>query len=143
MRCEELSRSLERPLRVVLDIEERFAYNPTFESVYSMVPSVPALLLLLIPAILMAVSIVATALVLVLPRLLLKARLPKQKGVLTFLWYFLCLGAGYVLIQVALVQKFILLLDITRVLSLAELRAAAELRPADPDRTGAKEAPGS
>jgi ribosome-dependent ATPase len=40
------------------DIEARFMYNPTFESVYSMVPSVPALLLLLIPAILMAVSIV-------------------------------------------------------------------------------------
>jgi ribosome-dependent ATPase len=33
-------------------------YNPTFESVYSIVPSVPALLLLLIPAILMTVSIV-------------------------------------------------------------------------------------
>ena len=33
-------------------------YNPTFESVYSIVPSVPALLLVLIPAILMAVSIV-------------------------------------------------------------------------------------
>ena len=40
------------------DIEERFLYNPTFESVFSMVPSVPALLLLLIPAILMTVSIV-------------------------------------------------------------------------------------
>lgn len=40
------------------DIEERYMYNPTFESVYSMVPSVPALLLLLIPAILMTVSIV-------------------------------------------------------------------------------------
>jgi ribosome-dependent ATPase len=40
------------------DIEERYMYNPTFESVYSIVPSVPALLLLLIPAILMAVSIV-------------------------------------------------------------------------------------
>ncbi len=39
-------------------IESRFMYNPTFESVYSMVPSVPALLLLLIPAILMTVSIV-------------------------------------------------------------------------------------
>src|SRR5512138_2732126 len=33
-------------------------YNPTFESVYSIVPSIPALLLVLIPAILMAVSIV-------------------------------------------------------------------------------------
>jgi ribosome-dependent ATPase len=40
------------------DIQERYMYNPTFESVYSMVPSVPALLLLLIPAILMTVSIV-------------------------------------------------------------------------------------
>ena len=33
-------------------------YNPTFESIYSIVPSVPALLLILIPAILMTVSIV-------------------------------------------------------------------------------------
>jgi ribosome-dependent ATPase len=40
------------------EIESRFMYNPTFESVYSIVPSVPALLLLLIPAILMTVSIV-------------------------------------------------------------------------------------
>jgi ribosome-dependent ATPase len=39
-------------------IEERFMYNPTFESIFSIVPSVPALLLLLIPAILMTVSIV-------------------------------------------------------------------------------------
>jgi ribosome-dependent ATPase len=47
-----------KPAKDVADIETRFMYNPTFESVYSMVPSVPALLLLLIPAILMAVSIV-------------------------------------------------------------------------------------
>lgn len=40
------------------DIEERYMYNPSFESIYSMVPSVPALLLVLIPAILMTVSIV-------------------------------------------------------------------------------------
>jgi ribosome-dependent ATPase len=39
-------------------IEERYIYNPTFQSIYSIVPSVPALLLLLIPAILMTVSIV-------------------------------------------------------------------------------------
>jgi ribosome-dependent ATPase len=44
--------------RYTADIEERYVYNPTFESVYSIVPSVPALLLLLIPAILMTVSIV-------------------------------------------------------------------------------------
>src|SRR5262249_16173807 len=59
---------------------------------------------------LMGVSLVATALILLLPRVLLGHRLPKQKGVMTFLWYFLCLGAGYILIQVALIQKFVLLL---------------------------------
>ena len=47
-----------KPLRYVADIQDRFMYNPTFESIYSMVPSIPALLLVLIPAILMAVSIV-------------------------------------------------------------------------------------
>jgi ribosome-dependent ATPase len=46
------------PLPYSADIEDRFMYNATFESVYSIVPSVPALLLLLIPAILMTVSIV-------------------------------------------------------------------------------------
>jgi ribosome-dependent ATPase len=46
------------PQKDTADIEERFMYNPTFKSVYSIVPSVPALLLLLIPAILMTVSIV-------------------------------------------------------------------------------------
>jgi ribosome-dependent ATPase len=46
------------PRKYVAGIEERYLYNPTFESVYSIVPSVPALLLLLIPAILMTVSIV-------------------------------------------------------------------------------------
>jgi ribosome-dependent ATPase len=39
-------------------IQNRYMYNPTFESIYSIVPSVPALLLILIPAILMTVSIV-------------------------------------------------------------------------------------
>jgi ribosome-dependent ATPase len=46
------------PQKYTASLATRFMYNPTFESVYSMVPSVPALLLLLIPAILMAVSIV-------------------------------------------------------------------------------------
>ena len=46
------------PQKYTAEIESRFMYNPTFESVYSIVPSIPALLLLLIPAILMAVSIV-------------------------------------------------------------------------------------
>jgi len=46
------------PQRDTAQIAERYVYNPAFESVYSMVPSIPALLLLLIPAILMTVSIV-------------------------------------------------------------------------------------
>ena len=46
------------PQKYTADIEERYMYNPTFESIYSIVPSVPALLLILIPAILMTVSIV-------------------------------------------------------------------------------------
>jgi ribosome-dependent ATPase len=46
------------PSQAAVAIETRFAYNPTFESVYAIVPSVPAILLILIPAILMAVSIV-------------------------------------------------------------------------------------
>jgi len=56
------------------------------------------------------ISICATALILLLPRFLLGTRLPKQRGVMTFLWYFLCLGAGYILVQIALIQKFVLLL---------------------------------
>ena len=59
---------------------------------------------------LVVVSCGATLLILILPRLLLGTRLPKQKGVFLFLMYFLCLGAGYILIQVALIQKFVLLL---------------------------------
>jgi ribosome-dependent ATPase len=46
------------PQKDTAKMQDRFVYNPTFESKYSMVPSVPALLLLLIPAILMTVAIV-------------------------------------------------------------------------------------
>ena len=46
------------PSQAAVEVQTRFAYNPTFESVYAIVPSVPAILLILIPAILMAVSVV-------------------------------------------------------------------------------------
>ena len=46
------------PRKDTATFEERYMYNPTFESVFSIVPSIPAILLVLIPAILMAVSIV-------------------------------------------------------------------------------------
>jgi spermidine synthase len=59
---------------------------------------------------LMGISLFATALILVLPRLVLGSRLPKEKGVVRFLFYFLGVGVGYILIQVALIQKFVLFL---------------------------------
>jgi hypothetical protein len=59
---------------------------------------------------LMAVSLVATALILALPPLLLGTRLPRQPGVRGFLLYFLFIGAGYILIEVGLIQKFVLFL---------------------------------
>jgi ribosome-dependent ATPase len=46
------------PDKRTASIQDRFMYNPTFESIYVIVPSVPALLLVLIPAILMAVAVV-------------------------------------------------------------------------------------
>ncbi len=48
----------EQPDLLSVDIEPRYRYNQDFKSVYAMVPSVLALLLLFIPAILTAVSVV-------------------------------------------------------------------------------------
>jgi hypothetical protein len=58
----------------------------------------------------MAVSIGATAIILALPPILLGAQLPRRRGVLWFLLYFVAIGAGYILIEVALIQKFVLFL---------------------------------
>ncbi len=59
---------------------------------------------------LVGVSVLATLIVLALPPLLLGSRLPVERGVRGALIYFVCIGAGYILIQVALIQKFILFL---------------------------------
>ncbi|HYL38763.1 MAG TPA: hypothetical protein VEV17_22790 [Bryobacteraceae bacterium] len=59
---------------------------------------------------LMGVSLLATAVVLALPPMLLRARLPREKGVRGLLLYFAFIGAGYIMIQVALIQKFVLFL---------------------------------
>lgn len=59
---------------------------------------------------LMAISILATVIILALPPIVLGARLPRHKGVLRFLLYFICIGAGYILIEMALIQKFVLFL---------------------------------
>jgi spermidine synthase len=56
------------------------------------------------------VSLLATLIILALPPVLLGTRLPREEGVLRFLMYFLCIGVGYILIQVALIQKFVLFL---------------------------------
>ncbi len=56
------------------------------------------------------ISFLATAVILILPRLMLGSRLPRDKHVFAFLFYFLCIGVGYILIQVALIQKFVLFL---------------------------------
>jgi ribosome-dependent ATPase len=42
---------------LVASSEPRFRYNPSFESIYAMGPSIPAVLLMLFPSILMAVGI--------------------------------------------------------------------------------------
>ena len=59
---------------------------------------------------LMAISLAATLLILLLPPLVLGTRLPRAAGVRGFLLYFLFIGAGYILIEVALIQKFVLFL---------------------------------
>jgi hypothetical protein len=67
-------------------------------------PSVPLLFGLI------AVSIAASALIALLPPVFLGSRRPQHARAMTFLWYFLPLGAAYMLIQIALIEKFMLLL---------------------------------
>lgn len=59
---------------------------------------------------LMLISLVATVVILALPPVLLGTRLPRERGVLPFLLYFVFIGAGYILVEVALIQKFVLFL---------------------------------
>lgn len=56
------------------------------------------------------VSIAATLITLLLPPLVLKTQLPGGPGLSRFLLYFVCLGAGYVLVQMSMIQKLVLLL---------------------------------
>jgi hypothetical protein len=86
------------------DILEFLRHASRLSADYNVNRAVPLLFGLLL------VSALATAVILLLPRLLLGSRLPREAGVLRFLWYFIAIGAGYILIQVALVQKFVLFL---------------------------------
>ena len=58
----------------------------------------------------MFVSIVAVGIILVLPPLVLGTKLPHDSSVRGFLLYFLAIGMGYILIEVAMIQKFVLFL---------------------------------
>ena len=80
---------------------------------------------------LMAISLVATLVILIAPPLVLGTRLPRQRGVRGFLVYFLFIGAGYILIEVGLIQKFVLFLGHP------DLRAdGGDLLDADVERPG-------
>jgi hypothetical protein len=59
---------------------------------------------------LVAISIGAMLIIVSLPPLVLRHGLPHGKGVAPALFFFLFIGAGYILIQVALIQKFVLFL---------------------------------
>jgi predicted membrane-bound spermidine synthase len=82
-----------------------FVRNASRESAdYKVNRAVPLLFML------MGISLLATALVLVAPPLVLGTRLPSQPGIRGFLLYFLFVGTGYILIEVGLIQKFVLFL---------------------------------
>jgi MFS family permease len=59
---------------------------------------------------LFVVSIVAMLFILLLPPLLLKSTLPREPALRLFLAYFVMIGMGYILTQVAAIQNFVLLL---------------------------------
>jgi hypothetical protein len=59
---------------------------------------------------LVIISALATIVVLALPPLLLGTRLPAQPGIRSFLLYFLFIGTGYIVVQISLIQKFVLFL---------------------------------
>ncbi len=59
---------------------------------------------------LLAISLAAVAVILLLPPLVLGTRIPQDRSVQVFLLYFLSIGVGYILIEVALIQKFVLFL---------------------------------
>ncbi|MBC7924287.1 MAG: hypothetical protein H7039_01385 [Bryobacteraceae bacterium] len=81
-----------------------FLRGPTGSADYKINRAVPMLFGL------MGISVIATAVILLLPPIVLRTQLPRERGVLTFLLYFVCIGVGYILVQVALIQKFVLML---------------------------------
>ncbi len=60
----------------------------------------------------LAVSTVATAVVLILPPLVLRVGLPRERGAFLHLAYFFAIGVGFIIVEVALIQKFVLFLGL-------------------------------
>src|SRR5207253_10493322 len=54
--------------------------------------------------------LIATLAILLAPPVVLGTRLPTQPGIRGFLLYFFFIGAGYILIEVGLIQKFVIFL---------------------------------
>ncbi len=82
-----------------------FARNATRDSAdYKINRAVPLLFGLV------GVSLFAVVVTLLMPPMILGTSLPREPGVKLFLLYFLCIGVGYILIQVSLIQKFVLFL---------------------------------
>jgi len=59
---------------------------------------------------LIAIGVLATAILLLLPPLFLGGGSPRKPGTMRHLWYFVFIGAGFLLVQVSLIQKFALFL---------------------------------
>lgn len=59
---------------------------------------------------LLGIALLATVVTLALPPLMLGARLPSEPGVRPALLHFLFIGVGYILVEIALIQKFVLFL---------------------------------
>ncbi len=59
---------------------------------------------------LLGVSIVATLVILLLPPVILGSSLPRERSTRLSLLYFLFIGTGYILVEVAWIQKFVLFL---------------------------------
>ena len=59
---------------------------------------------------LIGISLLATAVIVCLPPLFLKQQVPRSRESLVTLMFFLFIGAGYILVQVSLIQKFVLFL---------------------------------
>lgn len=60
--------------------------------------------------VLLGLSVAATGLLLLLPRAVLRMHLPREPAALAHLGYFFAIGLGFILVEVALIQKFVLFL---------------------------------